>query len=302
MILRNLSRQFHSPDGGGSSGDGDGGKTFTQEQLNHLLAEHKRGLQSKLDGLEKRLGDYEDMLIEAAGGEEAVNHFMETGELPEGEEGDDDGGGEYYTDERGQPIDLSQLSPEEAGALGIEGATDVSALVRGIQQRHSRELNAIKTRLDKEIQRREEVEQRNLESQRDQLLADALVKNNVIDVSAGLKLFRENMELDPDEGKWRFKTKDGLYMDPDTGIAETLPDYLRKPMTGGGSGARGSAPASVVASQLARKKEELKNLQDQATRSGNQQDIARWQSSRREVAELETSQGNRPGAAQSTGR
>jgi hypothetical protein len=229
-------------------------------------------LKSRLDQESKSRGELEDMLIEAAGGEEAVERFMQTGEL------DDDG-----TGNEGVNIDS-----DEDGGIPIEGAESVQALVNGITKRHRAEMDAIRKRLDREIETRENLEKTRLEQDRDAMLADALVKNDVVDVGAGVKLFRDSMEYDGDLSKWRFKSKDGLYLDPDAGIAETLPDWMRKPMTGGGgSGSRGSSPG-VAASTLTRKQAELGELEKRAKQTGNQNDIMSYQKATREIKELQT--------------
>jgi len=267
------SRFLYDPEGGA----GEGSKTFTQDELNKILAEHKRGLQKELQDLKTRLdgetksrGELEDMLIEAAGGEEAVDRFMQTGEL------DADG-------DRSRNVNVDD---DEEGGIPIEGAESIQALVNGINKRHRAEMDAIRKRLDKEIETRENLETTRLEQDRDAMLADALVKNDVVDVGAGVKLFRDSMEYDEDLTKWRFKSKDGLYLDPDAGIAESLPDWMRKPMTGtGGSGSRGSSPG-VTASQLTRKQAELAELEKKAKATGNQNDIMVYQKTSREVKEL----------------
>jgi len=268
------ARFLYDPEGGGG---GDSNKTFTQDDLNRILAEHKRSMQKELQDLKSRLdqesksrGDMEDMLIEAAGGEEAVERFMETGEL------DNDGGYDESVN----------IDGDDEGGIPIEGAESVQALVNGITKRHRAEMEAIRKRLDKEIETRENLETVRLEQDRDAMLADALVKNNVVDVGAGVKLFRDSMEYDEDLSKWRYKSKDGLYLDPDAGIAESLPDWMRKPMTGsGGSGSRGSSPG-VAASMLTRKQSELAELEKKAKSSGNQNDIMSYQKASREVKEL----------------
>lgn len=281
------------PDDDDAVDDDDGDRKFTQAEVNKMMAQHKRQLQERLKELEDKFSEessareeLEDMLIEAAGGEEVVDYYMEHGELPpDMQEGDEEDDGDAEYDERGRRI---QYEDDESG---IEGAESVDALVRGIQKRADRRVQSLEKRLEQEIGYREQLEQRRLEQDRDQMLADALVKNNVVDVRAGLKLFRDNMEYDPDEQSWKFKTEEGLYMDPGSGLAESLPDWLRKPMGGpGGSGARGSTP-SMSQTQLQNKKKNLGELEKKAHSSGDARDIAEWQRLNREVKELESTSG-----------
>jgi hypothetical protein len=269
-------------DDGTNDDDDDGERKFTQAEVNKMMAQHKRQMQTELKELKTKMGEeseareeLEDMLIEAAGGEEVVDYYMKHGELPPDDTKDDDDDDEglvHYSDD-----------------AGIEGADSVESLIKGIQKRADTKVQSLEKKLEKEIEYREDLEQKRLEQDRDQLLADALVKNNVVDVKAGLKLFRENMEFDPEEESWKFKTDEGLYMDPGAGLAESLPDWLRKPMGGpGGSGARGSSP-SVMQTQLQNKKKQLGELGKKAQSTGDARDIAEWQRLNREVKDLETS-------------
>lgn len=50
--------------GGGGSGDAPPAKTFTQDQVNALLAKERRGLQSQVDAMKAQLGDFDAMKSE----------------------------------------------------------------------------------------------------------------------------------------------------------------------------------------------------------------------------------------------
>jgi hypothetical protein len=269
-------------------GDAAGGSTdnFTKEQVQQMLEDQSKKFEAKLtqfNGLleqeQKARHDLEDVLIEAAGGEEAVKHFMDTGELPEGEgdegEGEEGEGGYYVLDENDPSLE------------GIQGAENLEQLIRGMQKRHTRELDAVQRKLEATEEKREALELKRRENKRDQLLSDALVKNDVIDVNAGLKLLRENMEYDGDEDTWRYKTKEGMFMETDAGVAEELPDWLRKPMGGtGGSGARGTG-TRVGASRLDALRKEVAVAEKKAQGTGASLDISTWQAKNRELQEAQ---------------
>lgn len=271
-------------EGSGSSGE----RTFTQKQLNDILAGHKRELRKELDlyrkeneELKQRLSDHEDSLLEVVGGPERVQEFIDSGGLEgafEDGDGDEDG---YYGDD-GEVVD---------GGVHPVNAESVQTLIRGMNKRHQAMLASLNKRLEQEIKVREDLERKGLERERDRALTEALVKNNVVDVNAGVKLLRDQMEYDPDKEAWLFKTKDGLFMQPDEGVADSLPDFLRRPMGGpGGSGSRGAnGNVNKVQSELTRKQEELKGLEAKAQRTGNSEDIAKFQRANREIKDLQSS-------------
>lgn len=267
--------------------DDDNNETFTRAQVDSIVKKAVKELNGQLRELTQKVEEsdtgrkeMEDLLIQAAGGEDAIEHFMETGQLPDDDGGDydedddDDSGGQVFVDEDGNQF-------------GIVGADDMESYVKGLNTRHQRQMEAINRKLEKEIAERQELEKGRLHDERDRLLSDALIKNDVVDVKAGLKLFRDSMEYDEDERAWKFKSDEGLYMEPTSGLAEALPDFLRKTMTGpGGSGSRGSSPG-VVQGQLQNKKKELADLASRAKSSGDARDIGQWQKLNREVKELE---------------
>jgi hypothetical protein len=282
---------FDDDNDGGDNND-DGAEITKLKAMIKQLEGKVTKLTTSLESEQGDRKELEDLLIEAAGGEEVVNYYMEHGELPDDadyDDGDDDGDDDDNTfyDSKGRIVRL--VDDDE----GIQGASDVESLVAGIKDRANKRIGALEKKLQQEIDKREAEETKNLEQQRDSMLAEALVKNRCVDVSAGVKLLRDNMEYDPEETTWKYKTEEGLYMEPSAGVAEQLPDYLRESALPGkgGSGSRGGQPG-VAATDLEKKKEQLSALQQKATRSGDQRDVAAWQRLNREVKEIEQSQSN----------
>lgn len=237
-------------------GTGTAEKTFTQDQLNSILADHKRTLQSENAGLKDQIGtlskqweEFQTMLTSMVGEEEG----------DEGEDGAD---------------------PLVAGADDDE----INKRLAWLQKKHEQELSALRGTVENEKKLRMDAEERRKLTERDSQLADALLKNDVVSLEGGMKYFRDNLYHDETSSKWKYRAKDGLTFDIDEGIREELPPWLRKPSTTSG----GSGSASAISSALEMKSAEVAEAQKRANQTGSPTDIAVYQRKKREHSDLQS--------------
>lgn len=229
-------------------------RTFTQEQLNSILADHKRTLQAENAGLKEQIGQLSKQWEE----------FQTMLSSMVGEEG--------------------ELEEEPETASSGESEDEINKRLAWLQKKHQQELDALRGTVENEKKLRMDAEERRKLTERDSALADALVKNDVVSLEGGMKYFRDNLYYDDPTGKWKYRAKDGLTFDIDEGIREELPPWLKKPSsTVGGSGS-----ASAISNAMELKATEVSEAQKRAAQTGNPTDVAIYQRKKREYADLQT--------------
>lgn len=228
-------------------------KTFTQEEVNALLAKDKRELKKKLkeaeDGrsaLEKRFSDLETKLTVE----------------PKAEDKTADG----------------RL---EASLKKLE-----------------KELEASRIKMQEVEERAQRAEAKRIEALKDRALTEALQQAGCIDLKAGQRYFLPDL-LDKDDDDeplvdqhgnptWAIRLTSGTLADLSTGIAETLPKYLRNPngnVGGAGTVAHKSGKQKDKVEELEKK---VQLLADKARKSGYDGDIASYVAAKKQLQALKT--------------
>lgn len=255
-------------------------KTFTQEEVNAMLADNKRGLQSENDKLKQQLKDqmnereaFEQMIVEAAE-EQGLNpdDFDEDGayhgpDLDEEEEDDDPAAGEG----------------EDDGVPRGANPPEVERIVRGLTKKFDRQLQSMQQALDKEKQARQTAEEAGILKERDAMLASILNNLDVVDSEGAKRFFLPQLEYDADTGSWLYEMKDGLRVAPEKGIADELPTWLKKPQTTGGAGSRPGSTQNLGRTRVAELEEKFKAAEAEARKNpGSPEVVQAFSTARRE--------------------
>lgn len=170
---------------------------------------------------------------------------------------------------------------------------DLRGQMELLSKRHEREQQTLQAQLqqykvDLEIEKR-----KRLETQRDKELSDALSMSQCIDMKAGHRYFLPDIEYDPEEERWMFRTASGNLVSISDGVAEAIPAYLRPAtVNSGGSGStRGSPQKAARQRNLEAEKKKLQELHETAKKSGRQQDLVDYKKQKAQVAKLESELG-----------
>lgn len=240
------------------AGDGSGeAKMFSQEDVNRMMADHKRTLQSENAGLKDQITGLSDQWKE----------FQSLLSEVAGEEGDE--GADFTSGDDGEADD-----------------DEVTKRLAWLQKKHQGEIDTLRGAFEQEKRLRIEADDRRLITERDSALQEALAANDVVSLEGGMKYFRDSLFYDEDGTKWKYKTKDGLTFDIKEGIQEELPDWLKKPSsTKGGSGS-----ASALINDIDGKVDALKSAMERAQTSGDPNDVAVYQKMKRELEDLHAQQ------------
>lgn len=245
-----------------------GGETrlFSQEDVNRIMAEHKRSLQAENVVLKDQLGT----LVK---GQEAMQRQWEELQSAISEVAGDD---------------AADLDADDDGAgRGADTDSEINKRLAWLQKKHQQELDSLRAVVEQERKLRTDAEQRRLLTERDSALQEALAANDVVSLEGGMKFFRDNLYYDEDAVRWKYKAKDGLTFDVKDGIAEELPDWLKKPSTSKG----GSGSQAALVNAIDGKAGEIKAAQERAARTGDPNDIAVYQRKKRELSELQAQAG-----------
>lgn len=231
------------------------GGTFTQEQVNRMMADHKRTLQTENQRLQQQAQTQQNQITQLT---ERLDQ-MAVGNPPAKKPKDD---------------------PETQGRIEL------------LQRQHTQEKTALQgqvdeltKRLDKEVLKRREVE-------RDKLLSEALSSAQCIDITAGTRYFLPQIKFSDEFDDWRFTTKAGNPVTITEGVVAELPDFLKPAsVRNGGSGTTtGNAKNAVQKKRFSEAKDKLEKLEAQARQSGKQHDLLAFQRQKKVVAELEKEQ------------
>jgi len=271
-------------------------QTFTQEQVNSMVADAKRGLQSENEALKGQLKEasglnqeFETMVVEAAR-EQGIDpdDFDEEGNYhgPDLDEGEEEEGEELEAGAEGEEAD------EGGDGLARGNPPQIARVVRSMRRKHEREMEALRRELDKEKEVRMQADERSKITRLNSTISDILGKLDVVDIEGAKRYFMPQIEFEESEdgGDFVFKTKDGLLVPLDKGLADELPPYLKRPATAGGAGSRGSSmgvgPTGRVA-KLDQVKAQVAELETKARKTGNPQDVQAHMSAVKEMQKLE---------------
>jgi len=214
----------------GAAGAGDKDKYFTQDDVNRMLAEHKRGLKKELETLGGQLTERDQKLQELMEShEEVVNVLKELS---------------ASADDKGKkPL------------INMDGNRDLKDIIKDVTSKLTEyeeekatweeRFGEIEGKLETEAALREIAEEEALIAERDSLVQRCLIKTGCNDIKTAMKLFEDNIEVDEESGQW-FVVNDetGEEWPLAEGVEKMLPDYMKKPLTertgAGSTGTKGA--------------------------------------------------------------
>ena len=293
-----FGKRFCSADAGAAAGDGGGGggggaaaaaggdkdkdkgKTFTQEDVNAIVARESGKWQKKLEAeaaareelaegfnaLKEEYGGFKQMLEEASA--EVEEEISSNGKKKES-----------------LAPDLDEFERELQVPVGIKDPKAWSLFKRTqfIQNRQIQKLNqtleelkaaseSTKKMAEEERSARVLAEKARAEAVRDTELASALTAVDCVDIHAGIKLLGDQVNWDEKTKRFLYTMKDGKKMPVREGVAAEIPPWLQKASSqDGGSGSGGSrgAPSDREIQQL---ESDLQAAQANVSRSGGRED------------------------------
>lgn len=157
-----------------------------------------------------------------------------------------------------------------------------------ITKQHQREVAALQEKLDKETSARKSAEEAHRQGERNRLLDEALQAAGCKDMKAGRRYFSPQVKWDEIESRFMFETESGGMVEIKDGVADELPDYLRPPAMGGGSGSQGGNPRKAAKrSELQKAEKDLQDAIRVAQQSGmDNSAVVRVSTLRKKVKEL----------------
>lgn len=239
---------------------GDNPKMFSQEDVNRIMADNKKGLQKQNTVYEGQIGTLTTQVSDL---KDLIGKFA-----PAGDPGDDD---------------------PEGGDPGDAGLTDIEKMEKRFkydQKVSDKKFTALEKRLKDADDKVISTEKRRLVAEKDRFLDEALLKSHCHDLGMAKRMFREQMTYDAQNESWVFTTKDGVEMTPLEGVDADLPDYLRSARTQGGAG--GKSPRAVLESNITRQEEVLKSVKAVAHSSGGDSHLVRVLQEERKLKELKS--------------
>ena len=239
--------------GKGDSGDpkktsGDGkDSSLTQEQVNGIIAKERRSWQVQFDTEKSRLQSEIEGL---KGVKTELDEFKKLFEEAAAEVGDE-------TTKRTTSSGIPLLDEIEDEVLSVPaGVKDKETWLRlkRAQFIQNKQLSVMSDELVKtrktledltkqageERERRERAESSRLETLRDSVLNQALVKANCIDPEAGVLLLRDRVTYDAKLGRHTYTTKDGEPLTVSDGVIKEMPSYLKRAASETGGSGSGS--------------------------------------------------------------
>ena len=210
-------------------GEHEGGeKLLTQEHVNKLLADHKRGLKKEIENLTQLVQDKDATIDELRTAQQSIEKVLK----------------EISEKVKSAPDAKPIVDPNKPIADTIkeiaEKVVGYEAGMKSLQDSFDKRIVDLEANLEKESSMRELAQEEALAAERDMVLQKALSKLGCIDMDVGLKLFEDCCEIDEETGEWWVvNDKTGEDWPILEGVNKMLPTYLRKPVVGkGGAGSR----------------------------------------------------------------
>jgi hypothetical protein len=275
---------------------------FTQEDLNRILASHRRSLQSENTDLKTQLGSMQEdmsslknMLSDAA--KDAGVELSPEGELisPDGDR--------YSSTPEGYDEYVKMMTPPK----GVNG--ELWRTVQGVRVGHENQMSDVKDQLSenqKQLQQALDTlqEERSIRlkaedtmrtTQRDNLLTDALTRSNCADLTAGIRYFTPESKYVDGVG-WMFVPKGATetheYIPLEDAVNKYIPPVLvRSASSQGGSGAQEQTTSSEsVDADINQQESLVKELYDRAQMSkGETRAVSAYMSANRKLTDLRKS-------------
>ena len=279
---------------GGSSGqtlEKSAERTFTQAELNSILAGHKRELQTKIEGSDRELATLRDSV---KGYEEKVASIdtMLKSILPEEEEADPFEVDDPRLAEALKPPAWAKTASDKALWRTLKKTQMVVGDRDKVLQDQLKELEGKATAADARWKKAEErelaAETKRRETLKRETLTTIHTKGDGVDVKAVQRYFADDLVFSEKDDAWLYRTAGGDLVDPlgPDGPLKDFPDFLKKSyVQNGGSGSRGQHHQAPEG-ELAAAKKDMDHWQELGQK-GNRQAVARYQEAKRRVHLLE---------------
>jgi len=181
------------------------------------------------------------------------------------------------------PVVTPEGKPTEEQEGGAAGALKV------MLKKQERELEKLKLELQRQTERAAQAESARLEGERCRKIREVLSDIRCRDVTTGERFLSPIVARDEDDGELYVTLQDGSQAPLNKDSADqVVPDYLKVTDVPGGSGTtNGVTQRKEQQKELQAAKEELRNLQQQANRSGRDSDLSRYQKQKEIVRKME---------------
>jgi len=264
--------------------------TFTQEDVNRLLAKNKRELREELEKLRNENNGYKEEIGNFKQFQKSMEESMERAGLRFGKEGleideEDDDPDNFLDDYANPPKGVNPDFWRKYKKFEVGSSRMMEELAKSKDETNSK-IDTLLKQIDEERNIRKQAEDRAREIERGQLLMDALQKANCIDLEGGRRYFKDQTVWVEGRG-WMFAPRGAQdpedYVALENGIKKEIPDYLkRSAVSNGGSGTTGSRGSESI-TDLKAMQQTVDELGKRASRTGNPADIARYTSAKREL-------------------
>jgi hypothetical protein len=184
---------------------------------------------------------------------------------------------------------LTQLLQEKE-AKNNPPSDDVQGQINILTERHRREAEQLAAKIEDLTTKLTDQTKRRLETERDKEVTEGLNNAGCTDLKMGKRWAAPQVVYDEVDGRWVFELEKGGVVTIAEGIAEELPDYLKKARsTGGGSGSTtGSAlKTSQLQQKLQAETNKLQQLREAAERAPNSGALLVYQKQKRVVEALQ---------------
>ena len=287
-----------------------GNASFTQEQLNTILRGERKAWEGKLKeerdarlksdeelkGFRDEFKTFQQMIEEAAQAAEAEVNGNGTG----------NGTPSAYPelDRFEKELQIPAGIKDPAAYRALKRSQFLSELNREKMATQLSEqtivINDLKQQFENEKRARSEAEKARMAAMKDAELANALTKNRCVDIEIGLKIFRDQVDVDLPSGKFVFKRRDGSVVPLLEGIASDLPPYLVEATAANGGAGSGGSRGVPSEQEIQKLRKAMDELYVKASRTGARDgDVQLYMAAKRRVqdAEADRQKANRPAGA-----
>lgn len=266
-------------------------RTFTQAELNSILASHKRELQTKIEGSDKELSALRDAV---KGHEEKVASIdmMLRSFLPEEEEVDPFEVDDPRLAEALKPPAWAKTASDKALWRNLKKTQLVVGDRDKALQDQLKDLEGKATAADARWKKAEEREQAAENKRRETLKRETLTtihtKGDGVDLRAVQRYFADDLVFSEKADAWLYRTAGGDLVDPlgTDGPLKDFPAFLKKSSVQNGGSGSGGQHHQAPESELAAAKKDMEHWQELGQK-GNRQAISRYQEAKRRVSLLE---------------
>lgn len=279
---------------GGQSGqtaDKPAERTFTQAELNSILASHKRELQTKIEGSDRELAVLRDSV---KGYEEKVASIdtMLKSILPEEEEADPFEVDDARLAEAMKPPAWAKTASDKALWRHLKKTQLVVGDRDKVLQDQLKELEGKATAADARWKKAEErelaAENKRRETLKRETLTTIHTKGDGVDLRAVQRYFADDLVFSDKADAWLYRSAGGELVDPlgPDGPLKDFPAFLQKSTVQNGGSGSGGQHHQAPESELAAAKKDMDHW-GELGQKGNRQAVSRYQEAKRRVRLLE---------------